>query len=65
MDDYARLLVDRSIGVQAGQQIAVRGNHLARPLIEAVLEQVARKGAYPILQLGFELICGQFARLRA
>jgi aminopeptidase len=62
VDDYARLLVDRSIGVQAGQQIAVRGNHLARPLIEAVLEQVARKGAYPILQLVFEQIGGPFAR---
>ena len=61
-DEYARLLVERSIGVQAGWQVAVRGNHLGRPLIEAILEQVARKGAYPILQLSFEHLGGPFAR---
>ena len=62
IDEYARLLVDRSIGVQPGWQVSVRGNHLARPLIEAVLEQIARKGAYPILQVAFEQIGGPFAR---
>src|SRR4051812_25205835 len=62
IDEYARLLVDRSIGVQAGWQVSVRGNHLARPLIEAVLEQIARKGAYPLLQMAFEQIGGPFAR---
>ena len=40
----------------------VRGNHLARPLIEAVIEQIARRGAYPVLQLSFEQIGGPFAR---
>ena len=62
IDEYARLLVDRSVGVQPGWQVSVRGNHLARPLLEAVLEQVARKGAYPILQVAFEQIGGPFAR---
>ncbi|HET7129817.1 MAG TPA: aminopeptidase [Gaiellaceae bacterium] len=61
-DEYASLLVERSVGVQPGWQVAIRGNHLGRPLIEAVIEQVARKGAYPILQLTFEQIGGPFAR---
>ena len=62
IDEYARLLVERSIGVQPGWQVAVRGNHLGRPLIEAVCEQVARRGAYPILQIAFEHVGGPFAR---
>ena len=62
IDQYARLLVERSIGVQPGWQVSVRGTPLARPLIEAVLEQIARIGAYPILQLTFEQIGGPFAR---
>jgi aminopeptidase len=62
IDEYARLLVERSLGVQAGWQVAIRANHLGRPLIEAVIEQIARKGAYPILQLQFEQVGGPFAR---
>ena len=61
-DEYARLLVERSLGVQAGWQVAIRGNHLGRPLIDAIVEQIARKGAYPILQLQFEQVGGPFAR---
>jgi aminopeptidase len=62
IDDYARLLVERSVGVQPGWQVQVRGTPLARPLIEAVLEQIARLGAWPILQMTFETIGGPFAR---
>jgi aminopeptidase len=62
IDEYARLLVERSLDVQPAWQVAVRGNHLGRPLIEAVVEQIARKGAYPILQLQFEQVGGPFAR---
>lgn len=61
-EEYARLLVERSIGVQPGWQVAVRGTHLGRPLIEAIVEQLARKRAYPILQLSFEHLGGPFAR---
>ena len=42
--------------------MAIRGNHLGRPLIEAVIEQIARRSAYPILQLQFEHVGGPFAR---
>jgi aminopeptidase len=62
IDEYARLLVERSVGVQAGWQVLVRASHLARPLVEAVIEQIARQGAYPILQLSFEQTGGPFAR---
>jgi aminopeptidase len=62
VDAYARLLVERSLGVEPGWQVAVRGNHLGRPLIEAVAEQIARRGAYPILLLSFEAVGGPFAR---
>jgi aminopeptidase len=62
IDEYARLLVERSVGVQPGWQVCVRATPLARPMVEAVVEQVARIGAYPILQLSFEHIGGPFAR---
>jgi aminopeptidase len=62
VDEYARLLVERSLGVQPGWQVCIRGNHLGRPLVEAVMEQIARRGAYPILQLSFEQVGGPFAR---
>jgi aminopeptidase len=62
IEEYARLLVERSVGVQPGWQVSIRGTPAARPLIEAVMEEIARRGAYPILQLTFELIGGPFAR---
>jgi aminopeptidase len=62
IDEYARLLVDRSVGVQPGWQVLVRGSHLGRPLLEAVIEQVARRGAYAFLQVVFEQTGGPFAR---
>jgi aminopeptidase len=62
IDEYARLLVERSVAIQPGWQVSIRGTPLARPLIEAVIEQIARIGAYPIVQLSFEQIGGPFAR---
>jgi aminopeptidase len=62
IDEYARLLVERSVAIQPGWQVSVRSTHLARPLVEAVIERIARIGAYPILQLVFEQVGGPFAR---
>jgi aminopeptidase len=62
IDDYARLLVERSVPARPGGQIVVRSTPLARPLIEALVEETARRGAHTLLQLAFELIGGPFAR---
>jgi aminopeptidase len=62
IDEYARLLVDRSVGVRPGWQVFVRATPLARPLFEAVQEQIARRGAYPIVHLAWETVGGPFAR---
>jgi aminopeptidase len=62
IDEYARLLVGRSLGVKPGWQVQVRATPLARPLVEAVLEEIARIGAWPLLQMTFETIGGPFAR---
>jgi len=60
--EYARLLVDRSVGVRPGWEVLIRSTPLARPLIEAVSEEVARRGAYPLWQLQWEPTSGPFAR---
>jgi aminopeptidase len=62
IDEYALLLVERSVGVQQGWEVLIRSTPLARPLIEAVSEQIARLGAYPLLQMAWEPTSGPFAR---
>ena len=62
IDEYARLLVDRSLGVQPGWQVVVRSTPLARPLVDAVQEQIARRGAFPFLQLAWDQFGGPFVR---
>jgi aminopeptidase len=62
VDAYAELLVGRCVGVQPGWEVLVRATTLARPLVEAVIEEIARRGAQPLLQLTFETIGGPFAR---
>jgi aminopeptidase len=62
IDDYARLLVDRSVGVQPGWQVFLRATPIARPLVEAVQELIAQRGSYPILQLDWDAFGGPFAR---
>jgi aminopeptidase len=63
VDEYARLLVGRCVGVQPGWQVSIRATALARPLVEAVLEEIGRRGAYPILFVSFESIGGPFERV--
>jgi len=52
--EYAALIVDGCLGVQAGWQVLVCGNPLARPLLEEVCGAVARRGAYALLRVSFE-----------
>jgi len=53
IEAYAKLLVEECIEVQPGWQVVVLGSYLGRPLIEEVLVQVARRGAYGLLRLTF------------
>jgi len=62
IDEYAQLLVERSVGVQPGWQVFVRATPLARPLLDAVQEQIARRGAYPLVHLAWDNLGGPFVR---
>jgi aminopeptidase len=55
VEQYARLIVDRALDVQPGWQVIVRTTPLARPLVEEVVRAIGRRGAYPILRVGFTL----------
>jgi aminopeptidase len=48
IEQYAKLLVETCIDVQPGWQVVVRGGTLARPLLEQVSREIARRGAYAI-----------------
>jgi aminopeptidase len=51
IEQYARLIVERSLDVQPGWQVVIRSTPLAQPLVEEVMRRVARRGAYPLLRL--------------
>ena len=53
IEEYARLLVERCVHVEPGWQVVIRSSPLARPLIEEVIRNIARRGAYALLRLGF------------
>jgi aminopeptidase len=53
IEEYARIMVETCIDVQPGWQVVVAGGALGRPLIEEVTRQVARRGAYALLRVGF------------
>jgi aminopeptidase len=53
VEQYARLLVDRSLGVQPGWQVMVVATPSARPLVEELVRQIGRKGAWPLVRLSF------------
>ena len=52
-ESYARLLVERGIKVRPGWQVIIRTNPLARPLVEEVARQLARRGAYALLRISY------------
>ena len=53
IEEYARIMVDTCVGVQAGWQVLVAGGMLARPLLEEITRQIARRGAYALLRAGW------------
>ena len=53
IEQYARLLVERSLDVQPGWQVMVISTPLCRPLVEEVVRGIARRGAYPLVRLSF------------
>src|SRR5919204_6001096 len=55
IQEYARLLVERSIDPQPGWQVFVGSSPLARPLVEEVVRLLARRGAYPLVRLSYAL----------
>jgi aminopeptidase len=50
VQEYARLLVERSIDVQPGWQVMIVAQPAARPLVEEVIRLIARRGAYPLVR---------------
>ena len=53
VDAYAKLLVERCLDVQPGMQVLIRTTHLATPAVLALQREIARRGAHPILRIGF------------
>ncbi len=53
--NYAELLVDRCVEVQPGWQVLITAGVLARPLVEEVQRAIARRGAYALTRVVFEV----------
>ena len=54
IEQYARILVETCIDVQPKWQVLIFSSPLARPLVDEVSRQIARRGAYAILNLTFD-----------
>jgi aminopeptidase len=59
--DYARLLVD-CIRPEPGWQVLVRSQPPARPLIEEITRELARRRVRALVRLGFDTVGGPFIR---
>jgi aminopeptidase len=53
IEQYAQLLLDRCLTIESGHQVLVIGSPLGRPLLEEIVRQLARKGAYALLRVTF------------
>jgi aminopeptidase len=51
IERYASLLIDECVGVQPGWQVLVSSSPLARPLLEELSRQIARRGAYALQRI--------------
>ena len=55
VQEYARLLVERSIDVQPDWQVMVISQPAARPLLEEVVRIIGRRKAYPIVRFSYAM----------
>ncbi len=55
VEAYAKLLVERCLGVQPGWQVLIRTTPLARPAVDALEREIARRGGRVVLRLGWTL----------
>jgi leucyl aminopeptidase (aminopeptidase T) len=53
VERYAELLLDTCLGVQRGWEVLVWSTPWARPLLEEIMRQLGKRGAYPLLRLTF------------
>ncbi len=54
-EKYAKVLVDYSVKVKAGELTIIRtDSHLSQPLVKEIYKQVLLKGAYPVVRMGVE-----------
>jgi leucyl aminopeptidase (aminopeptidase T) len=54
IQELAKLLVHRCVGVQPGWQVIVHANPNARPLVDEICAEIGRCGAYALLRIRFE-----------
>ena len=52
LEKYARILVNYSVGVEAGNKVYLSASVTSMPLVRAIYREVIRAGAHPILDLG-------------
>jgi aminopeptidase len=55
LEQYARILVEDCVDVQPGWQVLVISQPSGRPLVDEVSRQLARRGAYALLRIGFTI----------
>ena len=53
VETFANILVDHSMRVKGGEYVKIRGTVEAKPLILELYKAVLKKGAYPLLEIGF------------
>jgi len=53
IEQYAHILLDQCLHIEPRQQVIVVGTPLGRPLVQEVVHQIARKGAYALVRVSF------------
>lgn len=62
VEQYARLLVERCLNVQAKWQVVLATTPLARPLVEAAARLIAERGAYALVRLNYSSISTEWLK---